>query len=91
MTVKVVNGIPYIMPLYDESIYYASGLSSGSVITLPNSGTYKDSGAKDLLVIINDRVVESVRDFTVPVGAVKTSITSIYDLPIDTVVRFIKR
>lgn len=91
MPFRVINGIPYNASLYDESIYYASGLISGSNITLPNSETYTDGAAKDLIIIINDRVVEAVRDFTVPAGDTKTYITTAYNLPNDTVVRFIKR
>ena len=93
MSVNYVNGIPYlgVVSPYDESIYYSSGLSSGSNITLPNSGSYGDDGAKDMFVIVNDRIVEAVRDFTVPSGPSKTYITTIYDLPTDSVVRFIKK
>jgi len=91
MTLKVVNGIPKIIALYDESIYYASGLDSGSVITLPNSEVYEDGSARDLIIIINDQVAEVVRNFTVPAGATKTYITTVYDLPNDSVVRFIKK
>jgi len=87
---RLVNGIPTFTP-YDESIYYASGLSSGSDITLPNSESYKDAAAKDLLIVINEKVVEAVRDFSVPAGATKTYITTSYDLPNHSVVRFIKQ
>ena len=87
---KLVNGFTRWVDPYDESIVYASGLSSGSNITLPNSETYSDDAAKDLVVIFNDRVVEVTRDFTVVGSGDKTQIQTVYDLPNDTVVRFRK-
>lgn len=79
------------LPAYDESIYYSSGLSANTNITLPNSGSFSDASAKDLLVILNDRVVEVTRDFdVVGSGPSYTQIKFIYDLSNNSVVRFRK-
>lgn len=91
---KLVNGIPRMIEVgsgtpYDESIYYSSGLTANTNITLPNSGSFTSSSAKDLLVILNDRVVEVTRDFdVVGSGPTYTQIKFIYDLTNDSVVRF---
>ena len=91
---QLVNGLPTsvnvaIGAVYDESIYYSSGLASGTDITLPNSGSFADPDAKDLIVILNNRVVEVGRDFTVlGAGPSYTQIEFIYDLPDDAVLRF---
>jgi hypothetical protein len=94
---RLINGLPVMQDeaagaaAYDESIYYASGLAANTNITLPNSGSYGDSSAKDLLVILNDRVVEVTRDFdVVGAGPTFTQIKFIYDLNDDSVVRFRK-
>jgi len=90
MPYKLVNGFNQWVDPYDESIVYAAGLTSGSSITLPNGEIYKDSAAKDLIVIFNDRCAEVVRDFNVVGSGDKTQIQTVYDLPVDTVVRFRK-
>jgi len=94
---KLVNGIPRMVevgagdPAYDESLYYNSGLAANTNITLPNSGSFSDASAKDLLVILNATVVEVTRDFeVVGAGPTYTQIKFIYDLPNDSVVRFKK-
>ena len=77
------------LPSYDESIYYSSGLVANTNITLPNSGSFSSASAKDLLVILNDRVIESGRDFdVVGAGPTFTQIKFVYDLSNDSVVRF---
>lgn len=86
---KLVNGLPVMQAAYDESIYYSSGLTANTNITLPNSGSFKDSSAKDLLVMINDRVAEVTRDFdVVGSGPNYTQIKIIYNLTNDSVVHF---
>lgn len=94
---RLTNGIPVMqdeastLPSYDESIYYASGLTSGTNITLPNSGSFSDASAKDILVIVNDRIVEVTRDFSVVgAGPTYTQISFNYNLSNDSVVRFRK-
>lgn len=85
---KLVNGLPTIVAAYDESIYYSSGLSANTNITLPNSGSYQSASAKDILVVINDRAAEVTRDFdVVGAGPTYTQFKFIYDLPLDSVVR----
>ncbi len=74
---------------YDESIYYDSGLSASTAITLPNSGSFSESDASDLLVVLNKKVVEVTRDFNVVgAGPTYTQIEFVYDLPDDSVVNF---
>lgn len=71
---------------YSESIYYVSGLAANTNITLPNSGSFTDANAKDLLVILNDQVKEVTRDFdVVGAGPTYTQIKFIYDLTNDSV------
>jgi hypothetical protein len=87
--VKLVNGLPIMQAAYDESIYYSGGLTANTNITLPNSGSFKDASAKDLIVIINDREAEVTRDFdVVGAGPTYTQIKIIYTLTNDSVVRF---
>lgn len=86
---KVINGLPTMQASYDESILYNSGLTANTSITLPNSGSFSDSSAKDILIIHNDLVLEVTRDFTVVgAGPSYTQIQIIYDLPNHSVVRF---
>lgn len=94
---RLINGLPVMQDetaggaAYDESIYYVSGLTANTNITLPNSGTYTDPSAKDLVVILNDRVVEVTRDFdVVGAGPSYTQIKFIYNLSTNSVVRFRK-
>ena len=94
---RLINGLPVMqdesstLPSYDESIYYSSGLTANTNITLPNSGSFTDASAKDLLVILNDRVAEVTRDFdVVGAGPTYTQIKFIYALNNDSVVRFKK-
>lgn len=94
---RLINGLPVMQDEaasaspYDESIYYSSGLTASTNITLPNSGSFSDASAKDLLVIVNDRVVEVTRDFNVVgAGPTYTQISFVYNLTNDTVVRFRK-
>ena len=94
---QLINGLPIMQEEasaatpYDESIYYSSGLTANTNITLPNSGSFTSSSAKDLLVILNDRVVEVTRDFdVVGAGPSYTQIKFIYALTNDSVVRFRK-
>jgi len=87
--IKLINGLPTAVAAYDESIYYVSGLTANTNITLPNSGSFTDASAKDIMVIINDRVAEVTRDFdVVGAGPTYTQIKFIYDLPNDSVARF---
>lgn len=95
--VRITAGLPYLIeetatvPAYSESIYYSSGLAANTNITLPNSGSFSSSSAKDLIVIVNDLVKESVRDFDiVGAGPTYTQIKFIYDLPNHSVVVFRK-
>lgn len=94
---RLVNGLPIMMdeassvPSYDESIYYSSGLSANTNITLPNSGEFYDADAKDILIFVNDRAIEVTRDFAViGAGPSYTTIQINYDLTNDSVVRFKK-
>lgn len=87
--IKLVNGLPVAQTFYDESINYSSGLTANTTITLPNSGSFTDSSAKDLLVIYNNMVMEVTRDFTVVgAGPTYTQIQFIVALPNDAKVRF---
>ena len=93
---QLVNGIPTMVEVpgstpYNESTYLASATVANTSLFLPNSGIFSDSDAKDILIIVNKRVVEVTRDFTVQgAGPTYNEIKFIYDLPVDTVVNFIK-
>jgi len=95
--ITITNGIPYLqneasaLPPYDESIYYDSGLTANTNITLPNSGSFTDSSAKDILVILNNTIQEVTRHFTVVgSGPTYTQIKFGMNLPVDSVLRFKK-
>lgn len=90
---QLVNGVPTMVSLadnaYDESIYYASGLSASSTITLPNSGSFESADAKDILITINGRVAQITTDFTVVgAGPTYTQISNVYALTDDTTINF---
>lgn len=91
---ELIAGIPQMVDegggaAYDESIYYSSGLAANTSITLPNSGSFTSSAAKDLIVIANGTVKEVTRHFTVVgAGPTYTQIQFVYDLTNDTVVQF---
>jgi hypothetical protein len=88
---KMVNGFPEMVTVdtYDDSLYYASGLAADSTITLPNSGSFTDSSAGDIIIIGNKKVWEVARDFTVVgVGPTYTQIKNVWALPDDFVLHF---
>lgn len=81
---KLINGLPTSVAAYSESISYPSGLTAGTTITLPNSGSFLDAAAKDLLVIYNDLSMEVTRDFTVVgAGPTYTQIQMTFNIPVD--------
>lgn len=92
----LVNGLPTMQAItastpaaYDQSIYYASGLAASSTITLPSSGSFSSSTAADILIILNDRILEVTRDFTVMgSGPTYTQIQNVYAFTNDSVLRF---
>lgn len=88
---KLVNGLPTSVAAYDESISYPTGLAATTPITLPNSGSFLDSAAKDLQVIYNDlnMMVGASADFTVVgAGPTYTQIQFNFALPNNAIVRF---
>lgn len=86
---RLVNGLPTMVAAYDQSIYYSTGLAASTPITLPSSGSFTSSTAADLIVIVNNRVVEVTRDFSVVgAGPTYTQIQFSYALSNDSVVRF---
>lgn len=93
---RLVNGLPTSYDEagstpYDESIYYASGLAANTAITIPNSGSFTDSLAKDLIIIVNDLIRENTVDYeVVGAGPTFTQVRFIYDLPLHSRVRFKK-
>lgn len=90
----LVNGLPTMVETsdsaLDESIYYSAGLAAGTDITIPNSGSFNNSDASDIHILVNQKEVEVTRDFTVLGTAPHTQIEFLYDLPNDAVVRFKK-
>jgi len=88
---KLINGVPTSVAPYNESDYFVSIVTANTPIYLPNGGSFQDTSAKDILIIMNKRVVEVTRDFTVNgAGPNYTSIKFIYDLPPFSVINFIK-
>ena len=86
---KLINGLPTMVSPYDESISYPSGLAANTPITLPNSGSFINANAKDLLVIYNDLSMEVTRDFTVVgAGPTYTQIQMTFAIPNDGVLHF---
>ena len=91
MALKLINGLPTYVEAYDEVITYASGLAANTPITLPSSGSFSSSSAKDLLVIYNNLVAEYSGSFTVVgSGPTYTQIQFTFALPNDSKVRFRK-
>lgn len=68
----LVNGVPKmatvsaVSAIYDETYTAVSNLSSGSNITLPNSGQYQN---KDLRVYLNGSFWEVYLDYNYPAGS----------------------
>lgn len=89
---KLVNGLPTMVDTadtaFDDSIYYASGLTSGTNITIPNSNEFINTDASDIIITVNKQLQEVTRDFTVVGSSPYTQIQFSYDLPSDSVVRF---
>lgn len=90
MPMKLIGGINQWVEPYDKSLYYSSGLLSGSSITLPEGETYEDDEARDILILFNHKIAEADRDFRVIGTGKKTQIQTIYNLPEDTIVRIKK-
>lgn len=94
--VQLVNGVPTMVEdsgstPYNESEYFFTGLAADTPVSLPNSGEFNDPSGKDIIVVVNKRVVEHSRDYEiVGVSAPFTQIKFIYDLPNETVVNYIK-
>lgn len=92
----LTNGLPVMTsitasatPAYDQSIYYSSGLTASTNITLPASGTFSSSSAADIIITVNGILKEITRDFSVVGGGpTYTQIQFSYALPNDAVVRF---
>ena len=76
---------------FDESIAYASGLASGTTVTIPNSGSFSQADAADIIITVNQKLQEVIRNFTVVgAGPTYTQVQFVDDLPDDAVVRFKK-
>lgn len=92
---KLVNGIPRMrdisgtggVTIYDETLTVGvGGISSGSPITLPNSGTYDDD---DLEVYLGGLFLEPGVDYNyVGAGPDKTQITMVDDVFENELLRF---
>lgn len=98
----LVNGVPRMQDLsassiYDDYISIVSGtpangnqlqgpVTSGTSITLPNSGTYTGN---ELQVYLNGSRVEKVVDYTWLGSGTRTQISFTFDLQINDRVRFI--
>ena len=88
---RLVNGRPMlqdeagITTIYDE-IYAVSGtISTGTLVTLPNSGTYT---ANELEVRLNGMRLEPVFDYNYAGSAPRTQISFTFDLVDSDRVRF---
>lgn len=86
-----MTAVPGSAVPYSESLYYATGLAANTTITLPNSGAFGNSSAKDILIIHNGIVKELTRDFIViGAGPSYNQIQFIYSLPDHSVVHFVQ-
>lgn len=78
----LVNGVPRmgsvttVTGIYDETYNVVSNLSSGSYVTLPNSGTYSN---KDLRVYLNGAFWEPYLDYTYAGSPPRTQIQLLQD------------
>ena len=79
---------------YDESIYYAAGLSGGTAVAIPENSRAGNKpqgyiiGSAELQVYVNDTFREPGRDYIELTGSAPGQIVFNYDLPTDSVVRF---
>lgn len=89
--IKLINGLPQMVQPYDQQIFYSTGLSGGTPITLPSAGTFYSSTASDLLVILNGLIVEVTNDFVVLGSSPYTQIEFNYALPANSTLIFKQR
>jgi hypothetical protein len=93
--IQLVNGLPVMVSqagaAFDESILYPSGLAASTTVTIPNSESFENIDASDIIITVNQKLQEVGRNFTV-VGASGpfTQVQFIDALPNDSVVRFKK-
>lgn len=85
--VNMVNGVPHLVNagsanIYDEIITLGSNITSGTPVTLPNSGTYTD---KDLEVYLRGQRLSPVLDYNYVGSAPRTQVTFTFDLFTDAV------
>lgn len=81
MALQLINGIPRVRRItstYDQTYEIPNGgITSGSNITLPASGTYTDT---DLEVTLNGQFLEVGVDYSYVGSAPRTQIQTIIDL-----------
>lgn len=82
---KLVNGVPRMQSIsidpdtiYDETVDVGTDITTGTPITLPNSGVYQGD---DLIVMLNGQDLQYVFDYTyVGSGPDYTQIAVTFDL-----------
>lgn len=87
--VTLVSGIPRMRdstPVYSQYVTVGvGGVTSGTAVTLPASGTYTDV---ELLVFLNGQALEPVLDYNYVGTAPRTQVTFTFDLVQGDLVRF---
>ena len=88
---KLVSGAPRMVALtaspsiYDQYIDVASPISTGTAVTLPNSGSYTSS---ELEVYLNGIRIDNVLDFNYVGSGTRTQISFTFDLIVNDRIRF---
>ena len=91
--ISIVGGRPTEVTIdsYDESEYRPAVTTAGTTLTIPNSKTFQKADASDILILVNNTPREVTKDFTVVgTGPDYTQIQFVYDLPMETHIRYIK-
>jgi len=89
----VINGIPQsieiatLITIYDEYYTVSSTITSGSTVTLPNSGSYT---GKELEIYVNGVLQDYSNNYNYVGSGTKTGISFTFDLYTGDVIRFRK-
>jgi hypothetical protein len=88
---RLVNGVARsfeeagAIPIYDESFEVVSDITTGTPVTLPNSGTYDSD---ELEVYLNGQRLEQLVDYNYEGSAPRTQVSFTFDLVEGDLVRF---
>ena len=90
--ITLSNGVPHLAvepagSIYDESTTVGATITSGTNVTLPNSGTYTGN---ELEIYYNGQRLEDVADYVWVGSAPRTQVYFTFDLNAGDIIRFRK-